>query len=83
MKRHILGLSIVAATLGGCAQDDYLRTEGLSMTAGDAMARNSALQIIDPWPEGVEDTTLLVPADRSVEAAADEEAAAPATTTNP
>lgn len=51
--------------LAGCAQDDYLRTEGPTMMAGDAVAKNSALQIIDPWPEGVEDTSLDVPADRS------------------
>jgi hypothetical protein len=55
----------IAALLAGCASDDYQRTEGLTMTAGDAVARNSALQVIDPWPEGVEDTSLEVPADRS------------------
>ena len=65
MKRTFLAMAVCsAAAVSGCAQDDQLRTEGLTMTAGDAIARNSALQIIDPWPEGVEDTDLLVPNDR-------------------
>ena len=49
--------------LSGCAKDDTLRTEGLTLGVGDAIATNSALQIIDPWPAGVEDTDLIVPAD--------------------
>jgi hypothetical protein len=64
--RHILiAAMLLSLPLAGCAQDDYLRTEGLTMTAGDAVAKNAALQIIDPWPEGVEDTALEVPADRT------------------
>ena len=66
--------------LASCANDDYLRTEGLTMTAGDAVARNSALQIIDPWPEGVEDTSLSVPADRSETAGEAGKPTAPSTT---
>jgi hypothetical protein len=62
-------IKITAASLcfllAGCANNDYLRTEGLTLTAGDAVARNSSLQIIDPWPEGVEDTSINVPADRN------------------
>lgn len=80
----------VAATaltflLAGCAQDDYLRTEGLTMTVGDAIAKNSALQAVDPWPEGVEDTALEVPADRGGPNSEDAKASAPSTVagTNP
>jgi hypothetical protein len=71
--------------LTGCASDDYLRTEGLTMTAGDAVARNSALQIIDPWPAGVEDTALDVPADRADPNGPVEKPSAPVTAsgTNP
>jgi hypothetical protein len=29
------------------------------------MAANSAMQMVDPWPRGVEDTELIVPADPS------------------
>ncbi len=56
----IIGV-IVVLTLQACAREDTLRTDGLTLGAGDAIARNSALQIIDPWPNGVEDTDLLVP----------------------
>ena len=64
MKRSLIAASALLAALSGCAQDDLLRTEGLTLTVGDSIAKNSALQIIDPWPAGVEDTDLVVPADR-------------------
>lgn len=62
--------AITMLTIAGCAKDDNLRAEGLTLGAGDAIAVNSALQIIDPWPEGVEDTELLVPSDRGSATAA-------------
>ncbi|MGB8817907.1 MAG: hypothetical protein WCC66_08305 [Rhizobiaceae bacterium] len=63
---RIIPIISMAVTLAasGCAKDDTLRTEGLTLGAGDAMARNTALQIIDPWPAGVEDTDLDTPNDR-------------------
>jgi hypothetical protein len=61
LRMFIVTTSIALLALSGCAKDDTLRTEGLTLGAGDAIATNSALQIIDPWPEGVEDTDLLVP----------------------
>jgi hypothetical protein len=79
MRLIKITIAATALLLSGCANDDYLRTEGLTMTAGDAVARNSALQVIDPWPEGVEDTALDVPADRSDPDAEGEKPAAPAT----
>jgi hypothetical protein len=79
MRHSLIAAAILALPLAGCAQDDYLRTEGLTMTAGDAVAKNSALQIIDPWPEGVEDTSLEVPADRSEPDGKSEKPSAPAT----
>jgi hypothetical protein len=40
--------------LGGCTQsqaDLYLdRREGVSLSAGDAIAANQATQVVDPWP---------------------------------
>jgi hypothetical protein len=59
-----LPLLTAILVLAGCAKQDFYRTDGLTLGAGDAIARNSALQIIDPWPEGVEDTRLLFPADQ-------------------
>jgi hypothetical protein len=55
---------LVCAGLGGCAQDDYLRTDGLTVGAGDAIAANTAMQMVDPWQYGVQNTRLKVPAQR-------------------
>ena len=85
LRKSIFIASVSMLALSGCAKDDTLRTEGLTLGAGDAVATNSALQIIDPWPAGVEDTELIVPSDRgeAVATAASEasgSASAPSTT---
>lgn len=82
---RILIITVLAAGafLSSCAKDDYARTEGLSLGAGDAMAVNTALQVIDPWPAGVEDTDLTVPSDRGGEGGATPGAPAPTTAPNP
>lgn len=72
-----LPLLTAILVLVGCAKQDFYRTDGLTLGAGDAMARNTALQVIDPWPAGVEDTRLLLPADQGRPAEPD----APATAT--
>jgi hypothetical protein len=65
MKNGNLIIALTAAVLlQSCAREDVLRTEGLTLGAGDAMARNTALQVVDPWPNGVEDTDLLIPNSR-------------------
>lgn len=56
-----------AFTLAGCATEDVMRYDGVTTSAGDAIAANSAMQIVDPWPYGVEETRLLVPAEREAE----------------
>ena len=35
--------------------------------AGDAIAANTVMQMVDPWPYGAQDTDLKVPADRSAQ----------------
>jgi hypothetical protein len=80
MRLLIVGTAALAAILTGCARDDFMRTEGLTLEAGDAVAANSALQIIDPWPAGVEDTRLRVPADRRKPSESTDAPAAPSTT---
>lgn len=52
-----------ALVLCGCMNDDLSRAEGLSYGAGEAIAANSVLQMVDPWPAGVEDTRVVTPAD--------------------
>jgi len=58
-----IAILTLAASAAGCAQDDYQRIDGLTMGAGNAIAANTAMQMVDPWPVGVDDTRLRVPAD--------------------
>ena len=57
----VLALPLVAAA---CTSDDHRRGLGITDEAGNAIAHNTALQMVDPWPEGVDDTELLLPAQR-------------------
>lgn len=63
-------LAAVALGVSGCNHEDFVRTEGLTTGAGNAMAANTAMQMVDPWPAGVQDTRLRVPAERGNAAAA-------------
>jgi hypothetical protein len=62
----IIGLSALGS---GCIGDDYRRADGLTDGAGNAMAANTVMQMVDPWQDGVQDTRLLVPAVRGSPAA--------------
>ena len=57
------------APLAGCMSEDLRRVDGLTTSAGDAIAANTAMQMVDPWQEGVQDTRLKVPAERPARAA--------------
>jgi hypothetical protein len=46
-----------------CTSSDYLRTDGITVGAGEAIAANTVMQLVDPWQPGVEDTDLVTPAD--------------------
>ncbi|HEV7252140.1 MAG TPA: hypothetical protein VGN97_03450 [Mesorhizobium sp.] len=59
-----LALALALAAAAGCTTDDTLRFDGATPDAGQAIARNSALQIIDPSPPGSAHTRLSVPAQR-------------------
>jgi len=54
----------LAGLVSGCMADEYRRADGLTDGAGDAVASNTVMQMVDPWPNGVQDTRLLVPAVR-------------------
>jgi hypothetical protein len=79
---------LLAGLAGGCTSDDYVRTEGTTTGAGNAQAANTAMQMVDPWKYGVQNTRLLVPAQRSdatgsaADQAADAKAVQPTSTTN-
>ena len=68
-------LAGLAAIGSGCMSDEYRRADGLTDGAGDAIASNSVMQMVDPWQDGVQNTKLLVPAARDAEAGAADEAA--------
>ena len=63
-------LAVLVSLAGtGCMSDEYRRADGLTDGAGDAMAANTVMQMVDPWQDGVQDTYLLVPASRGTAAA--------------
>jgi len=64
MARHSAAAVIVAAILSGCAATGP-QPEAVSYSAGDAIAANTAMQVIDPWMIGTDDPRLRVPADRT------------------
>ena len=67
MRKMILSALIVSALpMAGCTtRDELARPEGVTMRAGDAIAVNTMLQIVDPWAEGTDDPDLRVPSERS------------------
>ncbi len=54
----------VLTVVTACTHEDFERAPALKTYAGNSQKHNSALQIIDPWPQGVQDTDLEVPAER-------------------
>ena len=72
--RIVAPLSIcLAATLAGCVSGNG-RYDGVTTGAGNAIAANTAMQMVDPWQRGVEDTDLATPAERPAAEAASESA---------
>ena len=65
--RQVRGLCftlLLAGFAAGCTSDDYVRSEGVTTDAGNAQAANTVMQMVDPWKYGVQNTRLLVPAQR-------------------
>jgi hypothetical protein len=63
MRRHLerVGLAAAlagAALLGGCQQDYLARRDTVTFQAGDAVAANKVVHIIDPWPASAATTRL-------------------------
>ncbi|MCP4185634.1 MAG: hypothetical protein GY761_20415 [Hyphomicrobiales bacterium] len=54
------GLFILSA-LSACQYEELNRSEFMSQSAGNAIAHNSALQIVDPWPRVAGNNSLRVP----------------------
>jgi hypothetical protein len=66
MLKLIAGLIASAAIpgLAGCTTSDALQHEGVTSYAGNAIAANTVMQMVDPWQYGVQDTDLETPAER-------------------
>jgi len=54
----------IAALASGCMSDEHRRADGLTDGAGDAVAANTVMQMVDPWQDGGQNTRLRVPAVR-------------------
>ena len=54
----------LALIFGGCVTEEHRQIEGVTFAAGNAMAANSVMQMVDPWLYGVQNTQLRVPAAR-------------------
>lgn len=66
MCAKILSITLAALPLAGCIGDNVGRIDGVTSGAGNAIAANTVMQIVDPWQPGVEETDLKVPAERAV-----------------
>ena len=66
MRKLAKGLvaSAVILLLAGCSTSETLHHEGVTSYAGDAIAANTVLQMVDPWQYGVQDTDIETPAER-------------------
>lgn len=64
MRIALWTVLLLTGFAGGCTSDDYVRTEGVTPGVGNAQASNTAMQMVDPWKYGVQNTRLLVPAQR-------------------
>jgi hypothetical protein len=56
-------LAVLFSSLAGC-NETFQRLDGLTPGAGNALAANTVMQMVDPWQYGVQNTNLVVPADR-------------------
>lgn len=59
--KNILATGATLVALSGCQYEQLNRSEYMSNSAGNAMAHNSALQIVDPWSRSAGNNNLKVP----------------------
>jgi hypothetical protein len=74
MRHRVERLACVAAALAGVAalsgcHDAYIaRRDGVTFQAGDAVAANKAIHIIDPWPASARSARLPASGTQAVSA---------------
>ncbi|HZR60265.1 MAG TPA: hypothetical protein VFA80_04905 [Xanthobacteraceae bacterium] len=64
-----LAVGALGMTIGGCSQIYLDRRDSLALSAGDAIAANQAVQVIDPWPRRSGNTNLVFSGQRMQAAA--------------
>ncbi len=72
-RSALVGIAIISS---GCMTEATRRDDGLTDGAGNSIAANSVMQMVDPWKDGVQDTRLLIPAARATSPSLADEAAA-------
>lgn len=55
----VLAVAALGMTIGGCSQLYLDRRDSIALSAGDAIAGNEAVQVIDPWPPRSANTNLV------------------------
>jgi hypothetical protein len=55
---------LVPVVLGGCSDIYYDRRETVALSAGDAIASNRVVQMVDPWPRYVANKNIAFSGDR-------------------
>jgi hypothetical protein len=73
MRRSLKRLACLAAVAGvaalGACHDAYIaRRDGVTFQAGDAVAANKAIHIIDPWPASARSARLPASGTQAVSA---------------
>ncbi|MBW0005921.1 MAG: hypothetical protein JO216_20825 [Hyphomicrobiales bacterium] len=67
MRRHFLILPILASALASCSHElpfddpfeqNTIRSQSITLSAGNAEKSNETIHIIDPWPRYVYDTHI-------------------------
>lgn len=63
----LLAIAAVTLALAGC-QDSLARRDTISSQAGDAIAANRAIHVVDPWPAAAANTDIPANGPRAVRA---------------
>lgn len=69
ISRKVGVFAVLTATvfISGCTQS-IARRDSISTSFGNAMASNTALQTVDPWPRNVENTHIHTDGAKSINA---------------
>ena len=64
---RLAGVATVCALLGAC-QETFARRDTVTPYAGEAVAYNKAVHVIDPWPAGSANTDIRMDGQRAADA---------------